>query len=281
RTLHFGRPLSLLRSKNSKISIHERPVKMTSTPNKALVTGGSRGLGKNMAQRLARHGHDVVVTYLSKEKVALALVAEIEGMGRKAAALRLDVGDIAGLDTFVDTFKRSLQDHWGVAQFDILVNNAGIGATIPFEAATEADFDRFMNIRFKGVYFLTQKTLPLLGDNARIINVSSGTTRFCIPGYSIYASMKTAIETVTRYLAKELGPRGITVNVVAPGAIETDFNNAAVRSNPELNAFIASQTALGRAGQADDIGGVVAFLASAEAHWITGQRIEVSGGMFL
>jgi NAD(P)-dependent dehydrogenase (short-subunit alcohol dehydrogenase family) len=198
-------------------------------------------------------------------------------MGRKAAALRLDVGDIAGLDTF----KRSLQDHWGVAQFDILVNNAGIGATIPFEAATEADFDRFMNIRFKGVYFLTQKTLPLLGDNARIINVSSGTTRFCIPGYSIYASMKTAIETVTRYLAKELGPRGITVNVVAPGAIETDFNNAAVRSNPELNAFIASQTALGRAGQADDIGGVVAFLASAEAHWITGQRIEVSGGMFL
>jgi NAD(P)-dependent dehydrogenase (short-subunit alcohol dehydrogenase family) len=247
----------------------------------ALVTGGSRGLGKNMAQSLARQGNDVIVTYLSKKAEAQAVVSEIEGMGRKAAALPCDVGDITGVDTFVGAFKQCLADTWGAERFDILVNNAGIGATIPFEEASEEDFDRFMNIHFKGVYFLTQKMLPLLRDKGRIINVSSGTTRFCIPGYSIYASMKGAIETFTRYLAKDLGPRGITVNVLAPGAIETDFNNARVRDNPELKAFIASQTALGRAGQADDIGGVVAFLASEEARWITGQRIEVSGGMFL
>lgn len=254
---------------------------MTQSPKIALVTGGSRGLGKNMAQCLARHGNDVIVTYLSREKEALAVVTEIKNLGRKAEALPLDVGNIAGLENFVQTFRRCLDDLWGAERFDILVNNAGIGATIPFETATEDDFDRFMNIHFKGVYFLTQKTLPLLRDNGRIVNVSSGTTRFCIPGYSIYASMKGAIETFTRYMAKDLGPRGITVNVLAPGAVETDFNNAAVRSNPDLNAFIASQTALGRVGQVDDIGEIVAFLASEEAHWITGQRIEASGGMFL
>jgi NAD(P)-dependent dehydrogenase (short-subunit alcohol dehydrogenase family) len=247
----------------------------------ALVTGGSRGLGKNMAQRLARNGSDVIVTYLTQEKQALAVVAEIEGMGRKAAALRLDVGDVAGLGAFAKAFSQCLADTWGAERFDILVNNAGIGATIPFPEASEADFDRFMNIHFKGVYFLTQKLLPLLRDKGRIVNVSSGTTRFCIPGYAIYASMKGAVEVFTRYLAKDLGPRGITVNVLAPGAIETDFNGARVRDTPELNAFIASQTALGRAGQVDDIGGVVAFLCSEEARWITGQRIEVSGGMFL
>jgi NAD(P)-dependent dehydrogenase (short-subunit alcohol dehydrogenase family) len=254
---------------------------MTTTARIALVTGGSRGLGKNMAQCLARHGQDVIVTYLSRKEEALAVVAAIEGMGRKAAALPLDVGNIAGLEAFVQAVRQCLADKWGAERFDILVNNAGIGATIPFEAATEEDFDRFMNIHLKGVYFLTQKTLPLLNDNGRIVNISSGTTRFCIPGYSIYAAMKGAVETLTRYLAKELGPRGITVNVLAPGAIETDFNNAAVRTNPELNAFIASQTALGRVGQVDDIGEIVAFLASAEAHWVTGQRIEASGGMFL
>lgn len=254
---------------------------MTTASKIALVTGGSRGLGKNMALRLARQGNDVIVTYLSKAAEAQAVVAEIEGLGRKAAALPLDVGNIAGLETFVQTLKQRLVDTWGTERFDILVNNAGVGATIPFEKATEEDFDRFLNIHFKGVYFLTQKTLPLLRDKGRIINISSGTTRFCIPGYSIYASMKGAIETFAKYLAKDLGPRGITVNVLAPGAIETDFNNAAVRSNPELNAFIASQTALGRAGQADDIGGVVAFLCSEEARWITGQRVEASGGMFL
>jgi NAD(P)-dependent dehydrogenase (short-subunit alcohol dehydrogenase family) len=195
--------------------------------------------------------------------------------------LKLDVGNIQAFDEFARLLRQTLAEKWNREKFDILVNNAGIGATIPFENATEADFDRFMNIHFKGVYFLTQKTLPLLGDDGCIINISSGTTRFCVPGYSIYASMKGAIETLTKYLAKELSPRGITVNVLAPGAIETDFNNAAVRTNPQLNAFIASQTALGRAGQPDDIGGIVAFLASEKAHWITGQRIEASGGMFL
>jgi NAD(P)-dependent dehydrogenase (short-subunit alcohol dehydrogenase family) len=254
---------------------------MTTPARIALVTGGSRGLGKNMAQRLAEYGNDVILTYLSKEKEARTVAAAIEGMGRKAAALQLDVGNIAGLAPFVENLKKCLADRWGTGRFDILVNNAGIGATIPFEKATEEDFDRFVNIHFKGVYFLTQRTLPLLRDNGRIINVSSGTTRFCIPGYSIYAAMKGAVETFTKYLAKEVGPRGITVNVLAPGAIETDFNNARVRDNPELNAFIASQTALGRAGQVEDIGGVVAFLSSPDARWITGQRIEVSGGMFL
>jgi len=234
-----------------------------------------------MAHRLAQHGNDVIVTYLSREKEALAVAAAIEDMGRKSAALKLDVGNIAGITPFVEGFKQCLADRWGTDRFDILVNNAGIGATIPFAKATEEDFDRFTNIHFKGVYFLTQQTLPLLRDNGRIINISSGTTRFCIPGYSIYAALKAAVETFTRYLAKEVGPRGITVNVLAPGAVETDFNNARVRDNPELNAFIASQTALGRAGQVEDIGGVVAFLASPDARWITGQRIEVSGGMFL
>jgi NAD(P)-dependent dehydrogenase (short-subunit alcohol dehydrogenase family) len=254
---------------------------MTTTSKVALVTGGSRGLGENMALRLAQDGKDIIITYFSQKEQALAVTAEIESLGQKAAALQLDVGNIPHLDEFVRLFKETLVGKWDQDRFDILVNNAGIGATIPFENASVDDFDRFMNIHFKGVYFLTQKTLPLLRDNGCIVNISSGTTRFCVPGYSIYASMKGAVETLTKYLAKELSPRGITVNVLAPGAIETDFNNAAVRSNPQLNAFIASQTALGRVGQANDIGSIVAFLASEKAHWITGQRIEASGGMFL
>ncbi|MEJ2158558.1 MAG: SDR family oxidoreductase [Desulfobacteraceae bacterium] len=254
---------------------------MTTASKIALVTGGSRGLGKNMALRLAEEGDDVIVTYHSSKDEAEEVAAEIEKLGQKAAALQLDVGDIASLDGFVGEVRKCLAEKWQLDQLDILVNNAGIGATIPFENASEADFDRFMNIHFKGVYFLTQKMLPLLRDKGRIINISSGTTRFANPGYSIYAAMKGAVETLTKYLAKELGPRGITANVLAPGAIETDFNNAAVRSNPELNAFIASQTALGRVGQADDIGKVVAFLASDKANWINGQRIEASGGVFL
>jgi NAD(P)-dependent dehydrogenase (short-subunit alcohol dehydrogenase family) len=234
-----------------------------------------------MALRLAQDGNDVIITYLSEKEQALAVVAKIETLGQRAAALQLDVEKIAYFGEFVRLVKQMLADQWDRDGLDILVNNAGIGATIPFENATEDDFDQLMNIHFKGVYFLTQKALPLLRGNGRIINISSGSTRFCISGYSIYASMKGAIETLTRYLAKELGPRGITVNVLAPGAIETDFNHAAVRSNPQLNAFIASQTALGRVGQAEDIGCIVAFLASENAHWITGQRIEASGGMFL
>ncbi len=246
-----------------------------------LVTGGSRGLGKDMALRLAEKGNDVVITYQSQKEAAEAVVAQITATGRKAVALQLDVSDFSSLDGFVKILSETLQSQWGVSHFDFLINNAGMGATIPFTQATEADFDRFMNAHFKSVYFLTQKTVPMLNDGGRIINISSGSTKFCVPGYSIYASMKGAIETLTRYLAKELGVRGITVNVVAPGPIETDFNNAAIRNNPERKAAMATTIALGRVGKAEDIGGVIAFLCSTDAGWITGQRIEASGGISL
>jgi len=246
-----------------------------------LLTGGSRGLGKNAALRLAEKGYDVILTYQSKEDEARQVKADVIAAGRKSATLQLDMSDIVSLDKFVANVKDTLREQWDTDKFDVLVNNAGIGATIPFAESSEEDFDLLMNIHFKGVYFLTQKILPLLNDGGKIINVSSGTTRFCVPGYSIYASMKGAIETFTKYLAKELGPRGITANVVAPGAIETDFNNAAIRNNPQMKGFLASQTALGRVGEAEDIGGLVAFLCSEDAGWINGQRIEASGGMFL
>lgn len=254
---------------------------MTGKTKIALVTGGSRGLGKDMALRLAEKGNDVIITYQSQKTAAESVVAQIEAYGRKGIALALDMADFASLDTFVETLYQTLQDQWGTTHFDFLVNNAGIGATIPFAQVTEEDFDRFMNIHFKSVYFLTQKTLSLLNDGGRIINISTGTTRFCVPGYSVYASMKGAIETLTKYLAKDLGPRGITVNVVAPGPIETDFNNAAIRTNPERKAALANMIALGRVGQAEDIGGVIAFLCSEDGGWITGQRIEASGGVSL
>lgn len=252
-----------------------------STVKIALVTGGSRGLGKDMALRLAEKGSDIILTYQSQQQAAADVVKAIEAMGSKASALHLDTSDFASLDSFIKHVKEVLQQKWGVQHFDYLINNAGIGATIPFEQVTEADFDRFMNIHFKSVYFLTQKSLPLLNNGGRIINISTGTTRFCVPGYSVYASMKGAIETLTKYLAKDLGPRGITVNVVAPGPIETDFNNAAIRNNPERKAALAGMIALGRVGQANDIGGVVAFLCSEDGGWITGQRIEASGGVAL
>jgi NAD(P)-dependent dehydrogenase (short-subunit alcohol dehydrogenase family) len=247
----------------------------------ALVTGGSRGLGKNMAMRLAEKGHDVIITYHSKKEEAGKVVSDIQAMGRKAAALQADTGNIGSLDVFAQRIRETLKSTWDTEAFDFLVNNAGTGATIPFMNVKEEEFDQLMNVHFKGVYFLTQKLVPLMRDQGRIINISSGTTRFCNPGYSVYASMKSAIETFTRYLAKELGPRGITVNVVAPGAVETDFNGALIRSNPAVKSFIASQTALGRVGQAEDIGGVIAFLCSEDAGWINGQRIEASGGVFL
>ena len=254
---------------------------MTTKNKIALVTGGSRGLGKDMAIRLAEKGTDVIITYQSQKEAAEAVVAQIEAGGQRAAALHLDVADFNSLDGFLQQVLQTLQSKWGVTTFDFLVNNAGIGATIPFMQVTEEDFDRFMNIHFKSVYFLTQKSLPIMTDGGRIINISTGTTRFCVPGYSVYASMKGAIETLTKYLAKDLGSRGITVNVVAPGPIETDFNNAAIRNNPERKAAMASMIALGRVGQANDIGGVIAFLCSADGGWITGQRIEASGGVSL
>jgi len=254
---------------------------MTTKNKIALVTGGSRGLGKDMAIRLAEKGNDVIITYQSQKEAAEAVVAQIEAGGQRAAALDLDVADFNSLDGFLQQVLQTLQSKWGVTTFDFLVNNAGIGATIPFMQVTEEDFDRFMNIHFKSVYFLTQKSLPMMNDGGRIINISTGTTRFCVPGYSVYASMKGAIETLTKYLAKDLGARGITVNVVAPGPIETDFNNAAIRNNPERKAAMASMIALGRVGQANDIGGIIAFLCSTDGGWITGQRIEASGGVSL
>jgi NAD(P)-dependent dehydrogenase (short-subunit alcohol dehydrogenase family) len=247
----------------------------------ALVTGGSRGLGRNMALRLAEKGTDVIITYNTKKNEAEEVVQLIEALGMKAAAIQLDVNDFNGLDSFINKLSALLKEKWNTSNFDFLINNAGIGATIPFMEATEEDFDRMMNIHFKSVYFLTQKTVPFINNEGRIINVSSGTTRFCVPGYSIYASMKGAIETFTKYLAKEVGPRGITVNVLAPGPIETDFNGAAIRNNPQMKGFLSSSTALGRVGEANDIGGVIAFLCSKDGYWINGQRIEVSGGISL
>ena len=250
-------------------------------PKIALVTGGSRGLGKNMALRLAEKGADVIITYNTKKDEASEVVHLIEALGRNAAAIQLDVNDFKGLDSFTSKLTELLKDKWKTSNFDFLINNAGIGATIPFMDATEEDFDQMMNIHFKSVYFLTQKALPFINNEGRIINVSSGTTRFCVPGYSIYASMKGAVETFTRYLAKEVGSRGITVNVLAPGPIETDFNGAAIRNNPQMKGFLSNSTALGRVGEANDIGGIVAFLCSKEGYWINGQRIEASGGISL
>lgn len=251
---------------------------MTSSNNKiALVTGGSRGLGKNMALSLAKKGINVVLTYNSKEDEAREVVAEIEQMGVKAVALQLSAGEPASFDGFFEQVTGALKS-FGVERFDYLINNAGIGINAPITDTTEEQFDLLMNIHLKGVYFLTQKALPLINDGGRIINLSSGLARFTAPGYSVYAAMKGAIETLTKYQAKELGARGITANVVAPGAIETDFGGGAVRDNPAYNAAVAGVTALGRAGLPDDIGGVVAFLCTEDARWINGQRIEVAGG---
>jgi NAD(P)-dependent dehydrogenase (short-subunit alcohol dehydrogenase family) len=247
----------------------------------ALITGGSRGLGKNMAIRLAEQGNDIIVTYNTQKDAAAEVVKTIENLGQKAVALQLDANNIAGISDFVFELSKVLEETWNTKNFDFLINNAGIGATIPYLEATEEDFDRLMNIHFKSVYFLSQKTLPLINNNGRIINISSGTTRFCNPGYSIYASMKGAIETFTKYLAKEAGARGITANVVAPGPIETDFNDAAIRNNPQMKGFLSNSTALGRVGEANDIGGIIVFLCSKDGYWINGQRIEASGGISL
>ena len=254
---------------------------MTNNTKIALVTGASRGLGKNTALALAKKGVDVIVTYRSSEAEASSVVSEIAEMGGKAAALQLDASSTKPFDEFVAQVKQTLQDQWQTEQFDFLVNNAGIGIHKPFTETTEDDFDQLINLQFKGVFFLTQKLLPLLKDGGRIVNLSSGIARFTLPGYSAYASMKSAIEVLTRYIAKELGHRQIAVNVVAPGAIETDFAGGAVRDNPEINNFLASQTALGRVGLPDDIGGAIASLLSEDNRWVNAQRIEVSGGMFL
>ncbi|MFT3934299.1 MAG: SDR family oxidoreductase [Chitinophagaceae bacterium] len=252
-----------------------------STNKIVLVTGGSRGLGKEMAMALAQKGLDVILTYNSKKDEASKVVAAIEQSGQKAAALQLNTGDVKSFDAFISQLKTVLKEQFNTDRFNFLINNAGIGIHASFESTTEEQFDTLMNIHFKGAFFLTQKALPVMADGGGIVNISTGLARFSFPGYSAYASMKGGIETLSRYQAKELGARKIRVNVVAPGAIETDFGGGAVRDNAELNRQVASLTALGRVGLPDDISTVVAFLCTDDAKWVNAQRIEVSGGMML
>ncbi|TKR54700.1 SDR family oxidoreductase [Allopusillimonas ginsengisoli] len=247
----------------------------------ALVTGGGRGLGRSAALKLAGKGVDIILTYKEGKDHAKAAVHDIEAMGRRAVALQLDVADSKSFAAFAEQVKNALAKVWQREQFDYLVNNAGIGILAPFAETTEEQFDTMVNIHLKGTFFLTQKLLPLIKDGGRIVNTSSGLARFTLPGHAAYASMKGGIEVLTRYMAKELGPRGIAVNTIAPGAIETDFGGGVVRDNPQVNAQIASGTALGRVGLPDDVGGAVAALLSDGNNWITGQRIEVSGGVML
>lgn len=244
----------------------------------SIVTGGSRGLGRNTAVSIARHGGDVILTYRSGAEAAKAVVAEIEAMGRKAVALQLDVGSVSAIPAFVAEVRAALASTWSRDRFDHLINNAGHGAMAPFAETTEAQFDQLFDVHVKGVFFLTQALLPLLADGGRIVNFSSGLTRVSYPGFSAYSAAKGAVEILTLYMARELGGRGITVNTIAPGAIETDFLGGAVRDTPEYNAAFANMTALGRVGLPDDIGPAVASLIGPDNRWITAQRIEVSGG---
>ncbi|MDR6953043.1 NAD(P)-dependent dehydrogenase (short-subunit alcohol dehydrogenase family) [Ancylobacter sp. 3268] len=244
----------------------------------AIVTGGSRGLGRNTALHIARKGGDVVLTYRSREEDAQAVVAEIEAMGRKAVALQLDTGSVAAFPAFAQQLRTALRATWQRDSFDHLVNNAGHGEHALIGDTTEEQFDRLVDVHFKGVFFLTQTLLPLIADGGRIVNLSSGLTRVATPGWSAYAAVKGAVEVLSVYLAKELGSRGIAVNTVAPGAIETDFFGGAVRDTPAFNAFFAGITALGRVGVPDDIGPMIASLLTEDNRWINAQRIEVSGG---
>jgi NAD(P)-dependent dehydrogenase (short-subunit alcohol dehydrogenase family) len=252
-----------------------------STEKIALITGGSRGLGKNMAIHLAKQGKNVVITYNSNKTEADKVVAEIEGLGKKAAALQLNTGEVKTFAAFAESLQKTLKEKFNTGKFDFLVNNAGIGIPTTLGQTTEENFDILTNIHFKGVYFLTQTLLPIQNDGGRIINLSSGLARFSMPGYSVYGSLKAGMEAMTRYMAQELGARRIGVNIIAPGAIETDFGGGYIRDNAEMNKMVASGTALGRVGLPDDIGGVVAFLCSEEGRWINGQRIEVAGGTHL
>lgn len=247
----------------------------------ALVTGSSRGLGRNAALSIARKGGDVVVTYRTREDEAEAVVAEIEAMGRKAVALQLDTGDMSGFRYFAEGLRRALVDTWERETFDHLVNNAGHGDMAAIADTTEGQFDALVNVHFKGVFFLTQALLPLLADGGRIVNLSSGLTRISYPGFAAYSAMKGAVEVLSVYMAKEFGSRGIAVNSVAPGAIETDFLGGAVRDMPDLNTVFAKMTALGRVGVPDDIGPMIASLLSDDNRWVNGQRIEVSGGQVI
>ncbi|NEQ47874.1 MAG: SDR family oxidoreductase [Leptolyngbya sp. SIOISBB] len=247
----------------------------------ALITGGSRGLGRSAALHLAKQGVGVVLTYLSRSDEANSVVTKIENLGGRAAALQLNTGDTAQFASFTERLADTLDQVWGRQSFDYLVNNAGIGINSAFAETTEDEFDTLMNIHVKGVFFLTQRLLLLIEDGGRIVNLSSGLARFSLPGYAAYGTMKGAVEVLTRYMAQELGPRGIAVNAIAPGAIETDFGGGMVRDNSEINQFVAASTAMGRAGLPEDIGGAIASLLVGGNQWMTAQRIEVSGGMNL
>jgi NAD(P)-dependent dehydrogenase (short-subunit alcohol dehydrogenase family) len=244
----------------------------------SLVTGASRGLGRNTALAIARRGGDVILTYRSRADEAAAVVAEIEALGRRAVALQLDTGDLGTFGAFVDTLRGLLGSRWGRDRFEHLVNNAGHGDYALLGQTREDQFDALVNVHFKGVYFLTEALLPLIADGGRIVNLSSGLTRVAFPGYAAYAAVKGAVEVLTRYQARELGARGIAVNSVAPGAIETDFGGGAVRDNPDINKLFADMTALGRVGVPDDVGPMIASLLAPDNRWVTAQRIEVSGG---
>lgn len=247
----------------------------------ALITGGNRGLGRNAALHLARRGIDTVITYRTHKDEAEIVTEEIRALGGKSIALALDVSDSRQFAVFADSLRQVLAVHWQRSQFDHLVNNAGMGINAPIESTSEAQFDDLMRVHLKGPFFLTQALLPLLSDGGSILNVSTGLTRFSLPGYAAYAMMKGGVEVMTHYMAKEFGARGIRVNTIAPGAIETDFGGGVVRDRSEVNQFISSVTALGRAGLPDDIGAVIASLVSEDTHWVNGQRIEASGGMFI
>ena len=247
----------------------------------ALITGASRGLGKNAALHLVAQGIDVIGTYNSRADEAHALITQIESLGGRAVMLQLDVAQSERFADFATQVAEVLRSHFDREHFDFLLNNAGIGLHANFVDTTVAQFDLLMNIHLKGPFFLTQNLLPLMADGGRILNVSSGLTRFSLPGYGAYAAMKGAMEVLTRYQAKELGARGIRVNTLAPGAIETDFGGGTVRDNSDVNSYVAGNTALGRVGQPDDIGAAIALLMAPGGQWINGQRVEASGGMFL
>jgi NAD(P)-dependent dehydrogenase (short-subunit alcohol dehydrogenase family) len=246
-----------------------------------LITGANRGIGRSAARHLARDGVDLIITYRSHAEEADTVVGEIAELGRKAVALPLDVGDIASFDVFVSAAGDALRQTWERETFDFLVNNGGMSIGGSFADVTEEDFDRLVDVHFKGVFFLTQKLLPLLADGGSIVNISSGLARFTFPERVVYGSVKGAVEVLTRYLAQELGSRGITANVIAPGAVATDFSGGLLRDNPQVQEHIASITALGRTAVADDIGGAIAALLGDGNRWVTGQRIEVSGGLHL
>ena len=247
----------------------------------ALITGVSRGLGRSMALHLAAAGVDVIGTYRTNEDQAAAVAREIESRGRRAAVLPLDVGRSETFAAFADAVAGTLRDTFGRPTFDFLVNNAGHGVYATVAETTEAQFDGLVAVQLKGPFFLTQRLLPLIADGGRILNVSTGLARFTLPGYAAYASAKGAVEVLTRYLAQELGPRGITANVLAPGAIATDFGGGVVRDVAAVNQHVAAATALGRVGLPDDVGAAVAVLLSDGGRWINGARIEVSGGQQL